>query len=150
MDWFTVFSWNVRGLASTQHRANVKNFIQKFKPVVVCLQESMCNLLDDRYKGSMGVYDSASWVEAPPVGLSGGLVTFWDSSLLKVDSHASGRHWILIKGSIIANNQKFSMFNIYAPQALQAKVELWDFLSSSMQELTEELVCILGDFNCVR
>lgn len=97
-----------------QHRNNVNHFVQKLKPVIVCLQETICRNFYDLAKRSIGAYDTSSWIEVPLVGQSGGLITFWDPSLnVSEGEYQSGRYWILFRGKVISNKQ-FAIFNIYA------------------------------------
>lgn len=79
MNWVSIFSWNVRGLDSSINRNNVKRFIQSLNPSIVCLQESMCSVLGDNAKYSMGVFDSACWAEVSAEGNSGGFGLFLKS-----------------------------------------------------------------------
>lgn len=71
MNWLSILSWNVRGLASSLNRSNVRNFVQLYKPSMVCLQESMCKELNTVAKRSLGVYDISCWAEVAADGLSG-------------------------------------------------------------------------------
>lgn len=150
MNLLSVFSWNVRGLASSVHIGNVKNFIQKEKPCLVCIQETKCGPFSDIMKKSMGVYDNSSWAEVPSVGLSGGLVIFWDPSFLNIDVVRHQRYWLWISGNLLSTWAKISIINIYAPQNPHEKASLWKNLSLLLEEISEEFLCITEDFNCVR
>lgn len=85
MDWLSILSWNVHGLASTVNRNNVKRFVQSHNPGVVCLQESMCNIQNDNMKLSMGVFEISCFVEVPSTSLLGGLVIFWNPAKIKME-----------------------------------------------------------------
>lgn len=99
----------------------MKQFVQKLKPIVVCLQEKIFNDFNDRAKQSMGVYDVFIWAEVPPVGQSGGIVTFWDPSLVSMFDGDGGRNWLLICDKLLSSNQNFSILNIYAPEVTSQK-----------------------------
>lgn len=85
MDLLSVVSLNFRGLASAVNGNNVKRFVLPNSPSVVCLQESICSTLNDSYKISLGIYDLSSIAEVPAIGILGGLFSFWDSSVVKVE-----------------------------------------------------------------
>lgn len=110
MDRLSILSWNVRGLSSYHNRNNVRQFVQKFKPVVVCLQETLTSGINDRVKLSMGVFDTSCWTEMLPVGQSGGIVTFWNPSFVTVYNTLGGRNWLLICGKLLVDNQSFTIF----------------------------------------
>lgn len=112
MDNISVLSWNVRGLSSSVNRNNVKRFVQELKPSFVCLQESMCSIKNDIWRFSMGVFDLSCCVEVDSIGLSGGLISFWDPSIFKATCSSVGRHWICVEGVVIHSNMNMTIYNI--------------------------------------
>lgn len=55
-----------------------------------------------------------------------------------------------INGALVSNNNRFLVFNVYAPHHLSAKLEVWEALSILLQRNCNKAVCLIGDFNCVR
>lgn len=47
MDKVCILSWNIRGLGRLGNRSNLKEFIMKWKPNIVCLQEIISSNLDN-------------------------------------------------------------------------------------------------------
>lgn len=98
----------------------------------------------------MFAYYINSWVKVTPEARSGGFVSFWNPGRLNILLSQRGRHWIRIKGKIITNGLTIFIFNIYAPHAFVEKEALWSTLTEKIKEFPDDLICIIGDFNCVR
>jgi len=119
-------------------------------PFILCLQETklavcddiLCNML---WGGSNHAFSYRRSVEA-----SWGLLTVWDSKEMEVWSSVSHEHVLQIHGRFIQTNEKFYLFNIYAPCEPRAKHELWASLTIRLQLLRGEKVCVCGDFDVVR
>ena len=82
-------------------------------------------------------------------GRSGGLVTVWDPkkfSKCRVEVH---RNFILVSGFLKDDDSKLNILNVYAPQKLQEKKNLWNLLLGVMR-ICQGMWCCLGDFNAVR
>ncbi|KAK1420794.1 hypothetical protein QVD17_22660 [Tagetes erecta] len=60
------------------------------------------------------------------VGRSGGLLNMWDPNIFSMQSSYKSRHLLLSSGTLIGSNTTLHILNIYAPQELPAKRDLWD------------------------
>lgn len=53
-----------------------------------------------------------------------------------------GDHFLMIHGRFITSNEKFYLFNMYAPCDRSAKQTLWTTLSARLQSLGNRNVCL--------
>lgn len=83
-------------------------------------------------------------------GLSGGLITFWDPSLLSLLSQDGDKHWLRTRCKLKPQDAIISIINIYAPHAIGEKLALWERLRDLLEELPDDRVCLIRDFNSVR
>ena len=67
------------------------------------------------------------------MGVSGGLLILWDSSMVEVWSSITMDHVLIIHGRFLQNNVEFYLLNVYAPCDNGAKQLLWDSLSVFLQ-----------------
>jgi hypothetical protein len=84
------------------------------------------------------------------LGASGGLVTMWDSSEVEVWSTTSFDHVLMIEGRFHKSNERFVVFNVYAPCDVTCQQNLWVNISNRLVNFSEQNVCVCGDFNAVR
>lgn len=150
MNTHSFLSWNVRGACSSDSRQFVRLLNESSKAVICCLQETKCTLWDSNTVKRLGMGHDPGWAEFPARGLSGGLLTVWNTAEVNISSSEVSRHWLLIRGTMISNSTRFACFNIYAPQGARDKLQLWADLSTALGLLDESYVCLLGDFNVVR
>ncbi|XP_021991952.1 uncharacterized protein LOC110888748 [Helianthus annuus] len=83
------------------------------------------------------------------VGLSGGLICMWDEDFFQMEESNKNRNFLHIKGRMVGCNEYVNFLNIYMPQGITAKKDLWDALSVIVNSL-DGLWIIGGDFNSVR
>ncbi|XP_035836083.1 uncharacterized protein LOC110888901 [Helianthus annuus] len=82
-------------------------------------------------------------------GLSGGLVCVWDDSLFSLEGSNKNKNFLHIRGKISGCNSVVNFLNVYAPQGIPAKKEVWDLLGVLIDSYDGFWV-IGGDFNAVR
>jgi len=145
-----VISYNVRGLGGFEKRAEVRCLVQDKQPVVLCLQESKLNVLDEFFTKSLWGGAPCGYSYQASIGASGGLVTIWDTSAVEVWCTYSFRHVLIIEGRVLATGQEFFIANVYAPCDTSAKQVLWNNISNFILNIGDVSLCICGDFNSVR
>ena len=145
-----IISYNVRGLGGGDKREEVQRLVLDKHPLVMCLQETKLQVLNDAILQSIWGNNSAGYSYQPSSGASGGLVTVWDASRVEVWSSMSFKHVLVIKGKVIASGAEFILFNVYAPCDLAAKKELWERMQPLVLSNNDLCLCVCGDFNSVR
>ncbi|GJU10520.1 RNA-directed DNA polymerase, eukaryota [Tanacetum coccineum] len=83
------------------------------------------------------------------VGFFGGILYAWDPSLFHKDNSTVSDSFVAIRGTWIPLATKILIISIYAPQDLNEKRMLWEFLGHLIDSWEGECV-LLGDFNEVR
>ncbi|KAJ0582905.1 putative RNA-directed DNA polymerase [Helianthus annuus] len=83
------------------------------------------------------------------VGLSGGLACVWDSSRFHMTRVVKKRNFMIVEGKMAGYGYALNVINVYAPQSVVAKKQLWDDLSQVVTENNGFWV-VMGDFNAVR
>ncbi|KAJ0878041.1 putative Endonuclease/exonuclease/phosphatase superfamily [Helianthus annuus] len=83
------------------------------------------------------------------VGLSGGLLSMWDPSLFEASSFVKKINFLIVSGKIKGSGLILNVVNVYAPQSVSAKKDVWSELSLFLEDLPGMWV-VGGDFNAVR
>lgn len=145
-----IVCWNIRGAVNGMHRSNLKRLIVKYRPTMVCLQETKCLHWTSPMKNSIWKEIDHGWIESSAQGLSGGLLTTWDLSVFKLESFVWHTNFILFKGKVLSTGKLFYCFNIYAPTNPELKKYLWLILQECyFQQEVDIPGLLVGDFNCV-
>jgi len=74
----------------------------------------------------------------------------WDTREVEVWSSMSFEHVLAISGCFVKTGVLFTVFNVYAPCDSVRQQVLWNNLSSRLHILSDNNVCLCGDFNVVR
>ncbi|KAJ9543996.1 LOW QUALITY PROTEIN: hypothetical protein OSB04_023703 [Centaurea solstitialis] len=145
-----ILSINMNMLRGEVKRRWTKSIVRRNKCNILCVQET--NLQETDSKVIAGCWGSGNFdfVTVGSKGRSGGLVTIWDPDLVVKESVVLDRSFLLVKCRWVPLNKSFYIMNIYAPNSLAGREELWrkltDVIRSDMS--TGWVVC--GDFNEVR
>lgn len=121
MDSTTFLSWNVRGASNITSRHNIKAIIQSTKVALLCLQETKTIGWSEKNIKSLGLGKDVGWMEAPSSGLSGGILTAWNSGIITITEAKIESNWIGVKGTWVGLSTEFVCFNVYAPQKTSLK-----------------------------
>lgn len=124
MDRMSILSWNIRGLGRSENRLNLRDFIFKWKPDVICLQEILISSLDITQLKEINRGEEMQWIFQLPTGHSGGLITFWKEEVLELVNAEMNPNWIGTTFKVKTSGETFSIFNVYAPQSLSNKMIL--------------------------
>ena len=145
-----IISWNVRGLGSFEKRKEVGNLVREKKPFILCLHETKLSVFDNTVCKFIWGDVKADFSFQPSVGASGGLITIWDVTEVKVWATMSFDHVLVILGCFLKTGHRFAVFNVYAPCDASRPHVLWNNLSIILGTLSDQNVCVCGDFNTVR
>lgn len=143
-------SWNIRGLNNSVAKRGVKEYMSTHKVNVMCIQETKIECRENSANCNILDMDLFKWCGQDSIGLSGGLVTVWDSNLFKCVGIAQDQNWIWTVLDCLHDHKRLNVINVYAPQKHKAKMRLWSDLSKVIDEVLGEALCIVGDMNCIR
>lgn len=108
------------------------------------------SVIDDYCVKSLWGDDHYGYSYKSSVGASGGLLTVWDSTRLKVWFSTCFDHVLVISGTVIQAGVDVLIINVYAPCDTVAKYILWERLTSYVPSKIDLCLCVCGDFNSVR
>jgi len=131
-------------------RVEVRRLVQEKSSLVLCVQETKLQLVDDYCVKSFWGDAQCGYSYNPLVGASGGLLTVWDSTRLNVCYSTSFDHALVINGTVIQTGEDVFIVNVYAPCDAVAKIISWDRLTSYVLSKNDYCLCVCGDFNSVR
>ncbi|XP_071739093.1 uncharacterized protein [Rutidosis leptorrhynchoides] len=113
------------------------------------LKESkMPKLLMSRLRSFWG-NDNFDFAISLARGFSGGIISIWEPSMFIRNEIWCDVNFVIVKGTWVWENIMVFMINVYAPQDLIDKVEVWNKLSSFMEAHPGEYI-FMGDWNSVR
>ncbi|KAK1400744.1 hypothetical protein POM88_000349 [Heracleum sosnowskyi] len=142
--------WNIRGLGRLENKKNLRSLISKWKPGVICIQETITSGIDDNLISFCWPNEQLSWVFQSPMGHSGGILTIWkkgDFDLINAELRAN---WVGVSLQLRNGGSTINIFNVYAPQGIQDKLNLWQEFRRISALLDSSPTIFIGDFNEVR
>lgn len=142
-------SLNVRGIGTADKSKWVRQLICNEKPMVIGIQETKMNYLDENLVNSIWGSDNFGYAKVDAIGSSGGILTVWDDTWF-YDTRAMGEEGFLaVVGSWKGKEKLVGFINVYAPQDVGVKKLLWDKIARIINSI-DVAWCIFGDFNEVR
>ena len=110
--WY--ISRNCRGLGSTLKEEAMKDLVRIHIPEILLVQETKMEETATLQAGKK------FWKKGPRIGInsrgaSGGIATFWDSTLYDLEAEERTLHWVFTKLSHKPSGHTISLFNLYVP-----------------------------------
>ncbi|XP_074271275.1 uncharacterized protein LOC141595203 [Silene latifolia] len=141
-----IFSWNVRGLRSTDSSIipYIRWSVRYYDASIVFLQETKCSLADSVCKTSS--LNLPHFCDTDALGLNGGLLLLWDdrSDILPL---IADPHFILCKVvNRASNNVWFALF-LYAESSNASRASFWKDMKALCSSYSP--LYMIGDFNQV-
>jgi len=124
--------------------------VREKKPFILCIQETKLPVFDAFACKSIWGDDYVDFSYQPSVGASGGLATLWDLNEVEVWSTVSLDLVLAVTDRFLMSGEQFVVFNVYAPCDTSRQQVLWNVLSSRIEALAGQNVCVCGDFNAIR
>ena len=92
------------------------------------------------------------WKKGPVIGnnsrgASGGIATFWDSTLYDIEAEEQALHWVFTKLIYKLSGRIISLFNLYVPILHAEKKYCWNMLESFLNLQQLENIIVAGDLN---
>ncbi|GMJ02965.1 hypothetical protein HRI_003965700 [Hibiscus trionum] len=141
-------TWNVRGIGRAEKRRAMKRLIMSTKASLVFIQETKLESHKQWLLRNLWPCKNELLVASPAEGLSGGLVTLWDSSAFEVESKFIQSRSILVTGTLKEMNFKCGFLNIYAPNSEAERQLFFDQIGGILSSISI-LIMVAGDFNAV-
>lgn len=121
---YSILSWNVRGLNSAAKQEDVKQVIQTYRPMLVCLQETkMQDVTSAVVRNSVGNEYADNYQYLPANNTRGGIiVAFRDQHIQLSGIHNTAN---IITATVTDNRSQdqWTLSVVYGPQSDQEKIE---------------------------
>ena len=117
---WNVLSWNVRGINSESKLLALRNAIDTSGFSVLCIQETKRESFDLSFTKPFCPKRFNKFVFAPSLGASGGIITFWNSSMFV------GMSWFVDSfavGVCFVSMQSNEAWNLYGPFSGQRRMD---------------------------
>ncbi|KAL8466822.1 hypothetical protein ACS0TY_035764 [Phlomoides rotata] len=90
------------------------------------------------------------WTFKAAEGNSGGILTIWNKDKFQKRSAWDTRGLLAIKGIWSEDGTSCTLINVYAPNILKYKWELWDIIALIAEQYKDSRLGIIEDFNAIR
>ena len=136
-------SLNIRGAACQVKHNWVKE---------ICSSKNInfFGFLDEKLIRSLWGSSGFDFEFLPSNGLSGGILSVWDSVAFQKSDSVKGSGFLAIKGVWALLGKTCFLVNVYAPQQINDKKKLWKDLLSLRSTYVDAIWILFGDFNEVR
>ena len=139
-------SWNCRGLGSALKEEALKDLVRIYKPEILLVQETKLE------EASLLQAGKSFWKKGPGIannsrGASGGIATFWDTTLYDLEAEERSMHWVFTKLTHKISGRTVSLFNLYVPVLHAEKKDCWNSLESYLNLKQPDNIIIAGDLN---
>ncbi|KAK2444628.1 DNA-(apurinic or apyrimidinic site) endonuclease [Trifolium repens] len=124
-----IISWNVRGLERMDKRKEVRKLVGEKNTFIVCQRETKVPVCDDFLCSAVWGNTPFGFSYRPSAGVSGGLLSIWDPTEVKVWSSLSQDYVMWCHSQFIRTDEEFLVANVYAPCDSGAKQGLWNSLA---------------------
>lgn len=141
--------WNVWGLNDLEKRKVVKAAFSRWKPHLVCLQETKLEKVDRDIICSAGGGCWVEWEYLGASGVAGGVLVLWDNRIFNRLGLEVGCYSVSCLLRLVENDNICVFSGVYGPCADASRKDLWEELKGVRQWWNHPW-CIGGDFNVVR
>lgn len=142
-------SVNIRGVGVDGKDAWVRDMIRDNEVEFLVMQETKTQGLDRQCLERFWGRGSFDFEVVDPTGLSGGLVSLWDSSGFVKERVVKNRNFLLVGGRLRKDNISINVVNVYGPQSRSQKSMVWQALKTLMFG-SDDYWILMGDYNTVR
>ena len=94
-----IISLNVNGARLGHKRKWVKDLVRQNKVQFLCIQETKSNRLNDFDVNALWGRNNKNWVASPSTGISGGIISIWDTEAVDIEDTEVDRHVVIAKGN---------------------------------------------------
>lgn len=144
-DW-KVLCWNMHGLNSEARQLAVKQKIDESGCSIICLQETKCMHIDQRFLRKFCPRRFNNFVYMPSAGASAGLVIIWNSSFFSGKLIEARSYGIIVEFTSQHTSESWTLVSVYGPCQSPARDEFVQWLYN-LDIHFEEKWFLLGNFN---
>nr|GEY37585.1 RNA-directed DNA polymerase, eukaryota [Tanacetum cinerariifolium] len=127
----------------------IKELCQKRRINFVSIQETKAESISLHTIKNLWGNKMFNHVVGSSVGCSGGILCMWNPNMFVKEKVSTCDYFVALMGTWAPTFSKLLIISVYAPQELNKRRDLWDYLRTFIGRWEGDTV-ILGDFNEVR
>lgn len=116
----------MRGMTDVDKMDSLKDLIRKIKPTRVLIQETHMMKINNRWITNLWGNNNCQWKDTPSQGLSGGLLTIWDDTLLEKKNELIGPNTLSHIFKSKTEDFEWTVTNVYSPCSYWEREEFWE------------------------
>ena len=145
-----LLSLNINGLGRGDFKSDwICKLVQKHNTAILGIQETKRKDITDIMARRMWGSSDFDFEFCSSEGNSSGILCIWNNNLFAKTHSIHRKDCLIIQGTWIENSSSICLVNVYAGQTLSNRIELWKFISDSIENWNGG-IAIFGDFNEVR
>nr|GEW97644.1 RNA-directed DNA polymerase, eukaryota [Tanacetum cinerariifolium] len=138
--------YNMAGLGNKAKRRRIKELCQRHRINFASIQKTKAesislHTIKDLWRNQM--FDH---VVGSSVGCSGGILCMWNPNMFVKEQVSTCDYFVVLMGTWAPTSYKLFIISVYAPQELNERRDLWDYLRTFIDRWKGDTV-IMGDFN---
>lgn len=119
-----ILSWNVRGLNDHKKRTIIKGCINRWKPSVICIQETKMESINEKIIGSIWKADNIDWKYLPAKGSAGGILIMWRNDRVNCHGIIPGEITLSCLFSNLSNEDFWFFSGVYCRGNCEERIKL--------------------------
>jgi exonuclease III len=144
-----VLDWNIHGLNSEAKQLAIRENMEESGCSVICIQETKKESFDNKSIRYFCPKRFDNFAFSPSVGVSGGILVVWNSSVFKETLIQVKRFVVVIEFESAHSDQKRTMVSVYGPCQGDLRDEFIQWLFNLIIR-DDELWLVMRDFSFIR
>ncbi|KAL8500765.1 hypothetical protein ACS0TY_020375 [Phlomoides rotata] len=145
-----LMSYNVRGLGGMAKKKEIRKLIRELRVDGCCIQETKMENVEEMMVRKLWGKGKVDWAFKVAKGNAGGILTIWNTEKFQKSGVWDTMGMLVINGVWIANGMLCVLINVYAPNNMKQRWELWDNIATVAEQYNDTCVGIIRDFNAIR
>nr|GEW57570.1 RNA-directed DNA polymerase, eukaryota [Tanacetum cinerariifolium] len=141
--------YNMAGLRNKAKRRWIKELCQKHRINFASIQETKAESISLHTIKDLWGNQMFDHVVGSSVNCSGGILCMWNPNMFVKEQVSTCDYFVDLMGTWAPTSSKLFIISVYAPQELNERRDLWDYLRTFIDRWEGDTV-IIGDFNEVR
>nr|GEV75738.1 RNA-directed DNA polymerase, eukaryota [Tanacetum cinerariifolium] len=138
--------YNMTGLRNKAKRRWIKELCQKHRINFASIQETKIESISLHTIKDLWGNQMFDHVVGSYVGCSGGILCMWNPNMFVKEQVSTCDYFVALMGTWAPTSSKLLIISVYAPQELNERRDLWDYLRTFIDRWEGNTV-IMGDFN---
>lgn len=143
--FFSILSWNVRGLGRLEKRLQVKDIVNSSSVEIVVLIESKLKSIPRAFMHQVCPFPLIDGICLPSTGSAGGIWVMWDTSMIEILQTMVKAFSVSIRGHLKNLREEWLITGVYGPCSAN---KIHDFFKEllDVRNAWEGPWCLCGDF----